>query len=69
MLDEIRLNYELNPATNYNGDIDIYVSPNNLWTSTSQFDADHNRWHVMHIEQRDICSRTQKSNLLNSLQD
>jgi hypothetical protein len=23
----------------------------------------------MHIEQRDICSRTQKSNLLNSLQD
>ena len=38
MLDEIRLNYELNPAqwvgTN-TWTIDLYVSPNNLWKSTS----------------------------------
>ena len=68
MLDEIRLNYELNPITIKNWNIDIYVSPNNLWKSTSTFTLENNRWHVMHIEQRDYKTRTQKSNLVNSLQ-
>jgi hypothetical protein len=31
VLDEVRVNYEMNPLTENNGDIDIYVSPNNLW--------------------------------------
>ena len=68
MLDQIRLNYELNPMTDHNGNIDIYVSPNNLRKSTSVFTEENNRWHVMHIEQRDIGSRTQKSDLVNNLQ-
>jgi len=38
MLDEIRLNYELNPLTIENGSIDVYVSPNNLWRSTELLD-------------------------------
>ncbi len=38
MLDEIRLNYEMNPMTEYNGSIDIYVSPNNLWRTTQLLD-------------------------------
>lgn len=35
MLDEIRMNFEMNPLTNHNWSIDIYVSPNNLWLTTS----------------------------------
>lgn len=34
MLEQIRLHFELNPLTNYNGEIDVYVSPNNLWKTT-----------------------------------
>lgn len=37
MLDSIRVNYEMNPLTRYNGTIDIYVSPNNLWKSTKLY--------------------------------
>ena len=67
MLDEIRLNYELNPHTDLNWDIDIYVSPNNTWKSTSEL-TEANWWYkVMHIEQRDWWTRTQKSNLFNDL--
>lgn len=67
MLDEIRLNYELNPLTNYNWEIDIYVSPNNLWRSTSSFSEWHNWYHAMHIEQRNGKTRAEKSNLFNDL--
>ena len=67
MLDEIRLNYELNPLTNKNGSIDIYVSPNNLWRSTSSFSEWHNWYHAMHIEQKNGKTRTEKSNLFNDL--
>ena len=35
MLDEIRMNFELNPLTQQNGTIDVYVSPNNRWTRTN----------------------------------
>lgn len=35
MLDEIRMNFEMNPLTDENWSIDIYVSPNNLWLTTS----------------------------------
>lgn len=38
MLDEIRLNFELNPLTQDNGSIDVYVSPNNLWRTTQLLD-------------------------------
>lgn len=124
MLDEIRLNYELNPLTNENWEIDIYVSPNNLWLTTKMFDkwtveelddlpsadsciawdyywveedktyyiirtvrenwTDHNEWwdvwdvipwyktvawwfKVMHIDQTNGKTRTEKSNLFNDL--
>jgi hypothetical protein len=67
MLDEIRLNYELNPWTNYNWMIDIYVSPNNLWKNTHSFTEASNWYHVMHIEQKNWKTRTEKSNLFNDL--
>ena len=67
MLDEIRLNYELNPLTNYNWEIDIYVSPNNLWRNTHTFTEASNWYHVMHIDQKNWKTRTEKSNLFNDL--
>jgi len=67
MLDEIRLNYELNPLTDENWEIDIYVSPNNLWRNTHTFTEASYRYHVMHIEQKNGKTRTEKSNLFNDL--
>lgn len=67
MLDEIRMNFELNPNTNKNGTIDVYVSPNNLWKSTSDF-TEANKWyHAMHITQDSAWTRAEKSNLFNDL--
>jgi hypothetical protein len=67
MLDEIRLNFELNPWTEDNGSIDIYVSPNNLWRRTNSFTEADGRYHVMHIDQMNGNTRTEKSNLFNNL--
>lgn len=68
MLDEIRLNFELNPLTTWNWDIDVYVSPNNLWKDTDPSNnGNDNRYHVMHITQTNAGTRTEKSNLLNDL--
>ncbi len=68
MLDEIRLNYELNPNTQHNGTIDIYVSPNNLWKDTDPTSPTSDNWYkVMHIEQINWKTRTEKSNLFNDL--
>lgn len=68
MLDEVRLNYELNPnAWNNVWTIDIYVSPNNLWKSTSSFTEANWWYHVMEITMRSKWTRTEKSNLLNNL--
>lgn len=80
MLDEIRLNFELNPLTSWNWTIDVYVSPNNLWKDTTPAwtelpnnMADYISWnydwwyHAMHIDQTNIGTRTEKSNLFNDL--
>lgn len=67
MLDEIRLNYELNPLTDDNWEIDVYVSPNNLWRTTQHFTEASHWYHVMHIEQENGKTRTEKSNLFNDL--
>lgn len=67
MLKEIRLNYEMNPWTLQNGTIDVYVSPNNLWKSTSVFTEANNWYHVMSLGQTNAKTRTEKSNLLNDL--
>lgn len=67
MLDEIRLNYELNPLTDENWEIDVYVSPNNLWRTTQHFTEASHWYHVMHIEQENWKTRTEKSNLFNDL--
>lgn len=67
MLDEIRLNYELNPLTNNKWSIDIYVSPNNLWKNTHTFTEANNWYHVMHIDNTNWATRTEKSNLFNDL--
>lgn len=67
MLDEIRLNYELNPLTTWNWTIDVYVSPNNLWRNTSSFTEANNWYHAMHISQTNWKTRTEKSNLFNNL--
>ena len=70
MLDEIRLNYELNPNTTGNGSIDIYVSPNNLWKDTNpNSPATDKWWKVMHIDQTNVWTRTEKSNLFNDLDE
>ena len=68
MLDEVRLNYELNPnAWDDVWKITIYVSPNNLWKSTSSFTEANNRYKVMTIDNNSKGTRTEKSNLLNNL--
>ena len=67
MLDEIRLNYEMNPNTNSNWTIDVYVSPNNLWKTTSSFTEANWWYHVMHLSQTNAWTRTEKSNTLNNL--
>ena len=83
MLDEIRLNYELNPLTDNTGSIDVYVSPNNLrkntrpeWTwlptnmSTYKDNDNYDWWfYVMHIDWDSQRTRTERSNLLNNLDD
>ena len=76
MLDEIRMNFELNPNIKLSdyassaepyGEIDVYVSPNNLWKSTSEFTKANNRWHVMHITKDSRGTRAEKSNTFNNL--
>lgn len=70
MLDEIRLNYELNPLPgvwNNTGTIDIYVSPNNLWKNTHTFTEANGWYHAMSIKNTYKWTRTQKSNLFNNL--
>lgn len=68
MLDEVRLNYELNPnAWNNVWTIDIYVSPNNLRKSTSSFTEANWWYHAMSITNRSKWTRTEKSNLLNNM--
>ena len=66
MLDEIRLNYELNPDTDDTWSIDIYVSPNNLWRGT---DPETDEWwyKVMHIDNTNWETRTERTNLFNNL--
>ena len=70
MLDEVRLNFELNThpnAWNNVWTIDIYVSPNNLWKSTSSFTEANWWYHAMTIDYNSKWTRTEKSNLLNNL--
>lgn len=70
MLDEIRLNFELNPLTLENWQIDIFVSPNNLWKDTKpSYDGSDKWFRVMHIDQASGNTRTEKSNLLNDLHE
>jgi hypothetical protein len=68
-LDEIRLNYELNPEISNanNGYIDVYVSPNNTWTDTNPSWTWTDWWFkVMRIEWDMKKTRTQISHLLNN---
>lgn len=67
MLDEIRLNYELNNIAYINGTVDVYVSPNNLWKNTHTFTEANNWYKVMHIDQKNLNTRTERSNLFNDL--
>lgn len=67
MLDEVRLNFELNPNTDNVWKIDIYVSPNNVRKSTSSFTEANGWYHVMEITSRSKGTRTEKSNLMNDL--
>ena len=68
MLDEVRMNFELNQLTQYNWTIDVYVSPNNLWKNANSFTKANNWYHVMHITQDSAWTRAEKSNLFNDLQ-
>lgn len=74
ILDEVRLHFELNPLiTNSQDawDIDIYVSPNNLWHNVDP-DDDMTWWyHVLHIDwsktNQNRVTRFEISNRLNNL--
>ena len=78
MLDEIRLNFELNPNINESQypsssqpywTIDVYVSPNNLWKDTNpSSDGSDNWFKVLSITKDSKWTRTEKSNLFNDLQ-
>ena len=94
MLEQIRLHFELNPLTNYNGEIDVYVSPNNLWKTTDpkwkgfpddlrnfyDLEKSWDTWrdrkantydwwfHVMHIDQGNINTRTEEITEFNAMQ-
>ena len=78
MLDEIRMNFELNPMidpsqylanTQPYWEIEVYVSPNNRWKTTNIWDfTEENNWYrVMHITKTSAWTRTEKSNILNNL--
>ena len=77
MLDEIRMNFELNPniveslyAANSQPywTIDVYVSPNNLWKDTNPSSDGSDNWYkVMSITKDSKWTRTEKSNLFNDL--
>lgn len=76
MLDEVRLNFELNPnidPSDYSsnsepyGTIDIYVSPNNLRKNTHTFTQANHWYKVMSIRKTSAWTRCEKSNLLNDL--
>ena len=73
MLDELRLNYELNPLVDPEdwsqpyGTIDVYVSPNNLWKNTFSFTESNHRYHAIHIDKLNINSRTERMELLNKI--
>ena len=69
MLDEVRLNYELNPSGNATNPwiINVYVSPNNLWKNTNTFTQANWWYRVMTIDSSSRWTRTEKSNLLNNM--
>lgn len=69
MLDEIRLHYELNPLDwVQNWKIEVFVSPNNLWSSTDITWTWVTWWYkVMEITQTNVGTRTERSNLFNDL--
>ena len=74
MLDEVRLHFELNTIITDSQDawdIDIYVSPNNMWMNVDP-DDDNTWWyHVMHIDgsknNQNRKTRYEKTNQLNNL--
>lgn len=67
MLDEVRVNYEMNPLTNHNWDIDIYVSPNNLWKDSDPSWNNDYWFKAMELSQRNSKTRAEKSNQVNNL--
>ena len=67
MLDEVRVNYEMNPLTENNGDIDIYVSPNNLRKDSDPSWNNDNWFKAMELSQKNSKTRAEKSNKLNNL--
>ena len=74
MLDEVRCHFELNPmlSSSQNAwDIDIYVSPNNMWKNVDPT-YDSTWWyHVIHIDgasgSQNRISRFEKTNQLNNV--
>ena len=53
VIDEIRCHFELNPLISSSqdaGDIDIYLSPNNMWRDADPDRDSTGRWHVFHID-------------------
>lgn len=69
MLDEVRLNYELNYLLDEgkNWKIEVFVSPNNRWTDTNpSWTGSDWRYKVMEITSEMKNTRTQISHLLNN---
>jgi hypothetical protein len=59
----------MNPLTENNGDIDIYVSPNNLWKDSDPSWNNDNWSKAMELKQRNAKTRAEKSNQVNNLGD
>lgn len=71
MLDEVRCHYELNnidDAEDNPWEIDIYVSPNNLWRNADPEADSTGRYKVMHIDEKSINTRFEITNPLNNLE-
>ena len=69
MLDEVRLNYELNPwlSDDANWKIEVFISPNNTWTDTDPSGDGSDWWYkVMEITWANKNTRTQVTYPLNN---
>lgn len=68
MLDEVKLNYELNPIIDWNWKIEVFISPNNTRTDTNPSGDGSDGWYkVMEITNNYKKTRTETITLVNNV--